>query len=1053
MPVGQPISKKVHRQLAAREEILGKINRSPEDLAWMTSRNVFVRLMSSVNTLSDTEAQAIYDSHDISKAVGSSTTAKDKVLYSLGLAPDASRDQFTNSMNIGAPRPATNLDKNSNLGIRPGSGITNITVKSKNTYGTLREAEISLKIWSKDELELLDELYFRPGYSLLLEWGHTYYYLSDSKKYNGEILTVTDFFKNGQSFEDIEAKIDKLRIKSDYNYDAMMGYCSNFGWSLNNDGSYDATVKIISRGAIIESLKSNADPLSHISPKYLEDSDEEEGKKQRKSIFHFVLNAMEKYGDDGIDVNRDDIVSEIPDLDKILPKRDKLAVRADSDLADTGWIFEDSINLQWISLGTFCALINKAVMPHSGDGRTMAKMNTKYDEEREAEQIAKGLPETSIVRTTYVTHPDHFSVDPYVCFLPTIPVNGEIAKEAVVDLYDKGLVESAVTTVVDAATSLWDWVTGSNTVSNKGVQPRMIKIIQDIRKNKFQSANTSSKYLNNTLDICVSNYYLYEILDSIYDQKEGDKSLFAIFRSLLDGINDALGGINELDLYFNEDDNLYYIIDRKLSTPDKAPPELRVSGLGHSVLDLKISTKISNEMSSMISIASQGTRPSTQEEVDVLMTWNRGKIDRFMPSKNQESDDKVKAKDTDHAEQKKKDYENWLADLDDTFGHFCNRWGRNQKYRKSDHEALKSFHKSLNSELISISQQADGKPPVGVIPLELSLKLEGIAGLKVAESFNIDTNVLPSKYSRFSYIITGLDHTIENQRWVTNVKTQFYISETPSEAARKAAQNKSKGLSPDNSSRGGGSGGSGGGNSGGGTPPKVEGKTMKGDNISYASIKKAVLTDNHKWFDQAWRLNIIGIRNMSNATATQYGWRIPGTNKFDDLMVVAWKDDKGNEFAEAYQVSTDPGYYFMTNIYPGASGTGIMKEGQYVDIYRIGYHNSDKNPPKKHLALVQTGGKVTAYRDANKDYYYDLDSRKTETGYFGMNIHKGTYNVGGAGVNVGAFSAGCQVFQKYDQHNRFMELCTQQRDKGKYDKYSYTLLLSENPIIKQLKLI
>ena len=1012
MPVGQPISKKVVKQLHAREAILGGGKRTPEQIAWMTSRNVFVRLSSSVNLLSDEEAIEVYNNHDISKVSGNPTLAKNNVMYSLGLAPDASKEDFTLQQNIGAPNPATNLTKNTGLGIRPGSGITNVTVKSKNTYGTLREAEISLKIWSQDELELLDELYFRPGYSLLLEWGHTHYYLSDQNEFNAEILTVTDFFQSGKSFEDIEKKIKKLRKKSDFNYDGMMGYCSNFSWSLSSDGSYDATVKIVSRGAIIESLLSNKDAGIMFPAKYFNsDENSEEGKKQRKSPFHFILNAMEKIGafQGGLNIYRESLVAFVPELDQYLPKQDIIGTRAVSDLADTGMIFEDSVELQWITLGTFCELINNLIMPHDGGDRKLALMNTEYDEER-----IHYMGKQDIVQTSYITHNNHFSVDPYVCFLPTIPTDPKIKKEAIVDL---GF--------------------------GDGVQPGMIEALKKQRGARLFLKKYDSEVINNTLDISVSNYFLYEVLDSIYDQEEGDKSLFAIFKGILGGINDVLGGINELDLYFNEEDNRYYIIDRKTQLQGVEIPELRVSGLNHSVIDLQISSKISNEMSSMISIASQSTQPNSAEDIGAMQKWNLGKIDRFLPTKSVDNKEDTNKNKEEYIDREKEQMESWLDDLDDTFGHFCNRALRNQKYRKSDHDALKSYHKTYNQKQLNLNQKAKGLPALGVIPLELSMKLEGISGLRIAESFRVDTIVLPRKYKKYSYIITGLDHAIENNRWITNIKTQFYISEKPSQAeinAAKAAQSRFERYAEEQSRQ----------NSGGLNVPTLGPKDLlDGDVVDYSLLEKAVRAKGYEWFTEPHMLNIVGIRNMKGYSNTSYGRALPGTNQFDDLICVAYIDEAGNKKAEAFPASTDPGFSALTKP-SNPQGTAILKEGQYKDCWSIGKHGGSERT--RHIALRQTGGKVTVYRDKTKDHVYNLDDRQVYTGYFGINIHKGS--VGNrSSSRVGNWSEGCQIFKNGRQQQKFMQLCQKQVDKRQHKYFTYSLLNTLDPVIKDANLV
>ena len=56
------------------------------------------------------------------------------------------------------------------LGLRPMPGITNMDIKSKSAYGSLREAVVNFQCWDIHQLEELELLYMRPGYTVLVEW-------------------------------------------------------------------------------------------------------------------------------------------------------------------------------------------------------------------------------------------------------------------------------------------------------------------------------------------------------------------------------------------------------------------------------------------------------------------------------------------------------------------------------------------------------------------------------------------------------------------------------------------------------------------------------------------------------------------------------------------------------------------------------------------------------------------------------------------------------------------------------------------------------------------
>jgi hypothetical protein len=98
---------------------------------------------------------------------------------------------------------------------------------------------------------------------------------------------------------------------------------------------------------------------------------------------------------------------------------------------------------------------------------------------------------------------------------------------------------------------------------------------------------------------------------------------------------------------------------------------------------------------------------------------------------------------------------------------------RIQKKKKS-----RTQHKDYIKCCLSFDSYENGTPPPGLVPVELSLQLDGIGGIKIGQSFKIKSGILPAKYQdKFGYIITGLGHSIENSKWLTDIKTQFYLTE------------------------------------------------------------------------------------------------------------------------------------------------------------------------------------------------------------------------------------------------------------------------------------
>jgi hypothetical protein len=78
---------------------------------------------------------------------------------------------------------------------------------------------------------------------------------------------------------------------------------------------------------------------------------------------------------------------------------------------------------------------------------------------------------------------------------------------------------------------------------------------------------------------------------------------------------------------------------------------------------------------------------------------------------------------------------------------------------------------------------------------------------------------------------------------------------------------------------------------------------------------------------------------------------------------------------------------------------------------------------------------LTVIRDYDRNAVLDFNNGREETGLFGINIHK----AGKDSKDVNTWSAGCQVFQKSDDFETFMNLARKHRELYG-NKFTYTLI-------------
>ena len=192
-------------------------------------------------------------------------------------------------------------------------------------------------------------------------------------------------------------------------------------------------------------------------------------------------------------------------------------------------------------------------------------------------------------------------------------------------------------------------------------------------------------------------------------------------------------------------------------------------------------------------------------------------------------------------------------------------------------------------------------------------------------------------------------------------------------------------------------------------------------------IETAVKAKGYKWFENGdYNLNIVGVRNAETLNEV--------TNKFDDYMTLSYKEDGEWKF-HCFDCTTDPGIHWVENIMR-EEGVAILKEDQYRGSHKIRLHQG------KYEALGQQKP-VTVYRDNNEDGTYDLNEDNTQTGLFGINIHRATKWEGKKSTQIDKWSAGCQVIAANDDFSLFMEICHKARATWG-NSFTYTLINSND---------
>lgn len=130
-------------------------------------------------------------------------------------------------------------------------------------------------------------------------------------------------------------------------------------------------------------------------------------------------------------------------------------------------------------------------------------------------------------------------------------------------------------------------------------------------------------------------------------------------------------------------------------------------------------------------------------------------------------------------------------------------------------------------------------------------------------------------------------------------------------------------------------------------------------------------------------------------------------NIYDDALFI-----DSPQVTASFNANTDPSYARKGKGKGATKGMACLKPGLWK-AHAFGLHRG------KYLALIQTQGPVTVVRDGDPDY--------EDTGYFGINIHRGGYN--------STNSEGCQTIYP-PQWDSFINLAKDQAQRLFGDKWN-----------------
>jgi len=488
----------VQDELKVRQDRLTDPDKRFELVNYQSTRNAFVRMTSGVNV----EKGGVSDDGALAKRYVLQGGNLNNKNYKQGIRDSFDNNAYSsNSANAGAYA----------RGIRPMPGITSITAECKTAYGSLIEATVKFTCWDIKQLEDLELLFMRPGYTVLLEWGWSY---SGQQPQFYDILEQKNIDFQ-QAYKDIFQKC----ADNKGNYEAILGYVKNYQWSARPDGGYDCTTYIISLGEVLESLKINYAPFNinleetdnigilktfryskSTPPLPLTHPNNPEIKEKikdqySKGILNGLLYEIQKF------LSYPNENSPFKDADVINGEYPQLYIPFTSgsyepiSVFKKAWSFSQTLDTSkqtstedkfsyYITLESLCDLVNDRVIPRA-DKNILTKITTTNRNYQ--------LPPNSIAQPLEcIAHPFQISIDPTKC------------------LISPGIWASGIPVTIDGTTTNPGAITPSsnkllseykNILQNKkGLHYYFLKILDSkINNNTTANADISGHYNNTTV--------------------------------------------------------------------------------------------------------------------------------------------------------------------------------------------------------------------------------------------------------------------------------------------------------------------------------------------------------------------------------------------------------------------------------------------------------------------------------------------------------------------------------------------------------------------------
>jgi zinc D-Ala-D-Ala carboxypeptidase len=715
------------------------------------------------------------------------------------------------------------------FGLSAMPGITSFNIKSRN-MGSLREASVTIRANNEKQFQLIDSLYCRIGYSMFIEWGNSIYFNNDGKYVsnpNAEgVTSLLPIFLSGKNGDKVISDnpnqflqlIEKRREKSNGNYDAFFGKVKNFSWEFNKAGYYEISLSLISQGDIIESL--NIDGQYGGTSTNLSGSGVNQPQPNETSALTSFLTtaASPSYtskqtnnasaaartgaGATGVNntVNKKEQISKIT----LAPAINQTLTGKFGGPPTSGSISSPSDTIASLNYTRLESSVGKIVSATATFGSENPYFYVRLGD------ILDFIKDRLLVYTSEGDNEPLLDIDTdtnkNIMYTPGINVSADPSKVMV--RTSLPYTKAELTTI---ANSTKDW---NNKVNQGSVFSLKGKAELEFWESSLNPNTRQSGFPlhGKIMNIYFEYQYLIDAIKNLRNEQTGTISLYDFVDELCQTANSCLGGVNKLTIRL-EDDKIMRIYDQNpiYGTQDVKNsiinlyginPTLNSSGSvvgrdGSFVTDFNIKTELTNDFAAQVTIGAQAQSNNVGSDATGLSSWNSGLKDRFFPEKidSLRKNNGTTVPTTEERINKLRDQLKylWLGYAEGIIGSksggllttvsrtnvylFKNfpttRYSEFVKLQKDWlQEILKLENEIFNKNQVKEDKQTLGTNQIGMLPINISVTMEGLSGIRIYDKLEVDTRFLPKYYPQtLIWIIKGVSHEIQNNKWYTKLET------------------------------------------------------------------------------------------------------------------------------------------------------------------------------------------------------------------------------------------------------------------------------------------